>query len=658
MTPPAGGATPRKPWLAGALVFLAFWGYEHTFWTTYDPTLGADAEQPLFDALGIYTISKQIHRHGVHSEAVVQNLWGTMPYYCYAAGMAVFGEHLSTVRKVIALASGFWGLVLFAVVLGETRKASTALLLALVLMPFAGHLNFVNRGYASFFTFLLNVVSLLAMRHYAQDRRSRWLALAGLAPGVGFAFKYELSLIGLAGTFMALYALEALDAAGSRNSLPPAARCVKTALLAAPFLIGAFLVSIGMRLHLFILLGWSCLILAALEVKILLAGRGGAAGDMSALLRPIRQVACVAVPFVACVGFWFAHIWQMEGLDAAVAYFARISGTATQVREMGLCSPAFSDPEYFQRVHPLPWTHLGLWLAAGGGGALLAAGRFGRRHPLVTAALLGLALIPLFHWLLGNQIHSFSMYYFTAGTAFGLWAAWGSQTLRKGAGPTTARMAVYLCFLAAGSLGLLRESGSLDHDVWPTLPPLLGALLLACREESARRSAAGFHLSGLAAVFYFTFLLWGRVESQVIWTDTLDAQMKKVDEEIDLKIPPATAAELRRLRGYIARRLGPTDELYVFSPHIFPYLYTADRGLFVRRMPNPPFVRPDDEDRLIEAIRRKRPPVVLYSHGIVPYRSDRMAGIYPRLARLLDDMYAPTDNRFLNFVAHERRDAR
>ena len=111
---------------AGMIAAAAYWGYEHFLWTTYDPSLDP-VEQAQFDAFGTYYLAKAVHHLGVHVEEVTQHLWGTFVFSFYAWGLDVFGEHLSSIRKVIAMATGVWGVVLYMVVVTERRRPWAAL---------------------------------------------------------------------------------------------------------------------------------------------------------------------------------------------------------------------------------------------------------------------------------------------------------------------------------------------------------------------------------------------------------------------------------------------------------------------------------------------------------------------------------------------------
>ncbi len=648
--------------LCALAAFLVFWGYEHAFWTTYDPTL--DGEEHFFNTVGIHVIAKAIHRFHIHSETVTQNLWGPLPYYLCAVGMEVFGEHLSTVRKVLAILSGFWGLILFRIIQTELRRPILALFLALAFIPFSGHVNFMNRGQAGFHTFMLASCSMLLLLRYTQSGKNSLLWWIGGVQGIAFGIKYELSLLGLASVFMTLYVLETVQtlsrfqtetsgvSSSSTLSAVPLPRVVKMVFLLVPLVLSAFLIRFGIYPHLFLLFWLSSAAILFLEVKILFVARKNKFEIPNCLGALSQNALRVLVPWGGVILFWFLHLWHMTDLGIATAYFKEISNVSEVMRRMGLVSPTFSDSQYFWRVHPIEmsqilfWTFLVLTYT-------WALWRFASQLPFFLQGLLaGLATLVSLACIGSAQIHTFSIYYFLILISIGLWISWLSNWKEMvGAQEPALRLVVYLCFLAIGSLGLLREAGSLDHNLWPMLPPLLGALL-ACTFplKPTGRLPIGYAVA-FSVLFYFVWVYWGRIESQVLNDRQLAAEMIPVDEELDLAIPRKAALDLREMRAFFQEHLASGDKIYVFSGHHFPYLFSMHNGLTAENLPHYHSASPRHQERLLHALKTENVKFVLFSEGIPSYNSEPIKKFYPALHQYILDHYSDTGRRLAGFLA-------
>jgi len=649
------------------LVFMIFWGYNHLFWTKLDPTLSLTDEQACFDAFGLYTFAKLVHHEHIHPQEVAETLWGPLPYYLYAIGLDIFGEKLSSIREVIAFFSGIWGAIIFLILYFSSKNIFLSFFITLFFIPFSGHLNFhANRGYAHFYTFILQTISLFIILLYSQKRKILFLIFIGLMQGISFGFKYELSLLGLLATLMSLCLFETIEAYNyvkeernpdSYDMKSFVLRIIKLLPLILILLYSAHLIYTGF-LPLILFIFWTaCFGILFLELNLCWTLWQKKTNPHTGMRSLIINTLAVLTPFSLVILFLFLHLWQATSLQVAKDYFMQLADTSTQIYRMGLSSPAFSGSNltYFMNTHPISISQIITWCLYAFAISLML---FFVRDIIISGIISGFTLFILFKILGINQINIFSIYYFITAISLFLWLYLLSRIYKSEIKDLSLGFVVCLCFLAAGSLSLLRESGSLDLNVWSMLPPLIGSIIFLTYSTTVfSKKINWIKTFCFIAIFYFAAASWLRIERlNLLYLRAIPAgnNFKMVDSEFDLFMPAETAVELQKMKKYFQENLGNNEYIFIFSDHVYPYIFTPNgsptKYLISFQTPNK-----IKEQRMLELFRTKKIKYVLFSNGIIAYNSIKAAESFPDIYAFISMNYLKTENHFMNFIVYQRK---
>ncbi len=652
------------------LVFLVYWGYNHSFWTQCDPTLVPQNEQASYDAFGLYTYAKVVHREHIHPQRVFSTLWGELPFYVYSMGIGVFGERFSSIREVFALFSGLWGAVIFLIVWLATKRPTLSFFVALIFIPFSGHVNFhANRGYAHFYTFIFQALSLYFMLLYSKRKRRWLLAAVGLIQGISFGFKYELSLLGLSAALMVLYALETVEAynyvitesghigCGLKYR---ALRIAKFLSLFLVFVASFYFVRLGFLSYLLLVFWIGCFAMLLFELRLMRAIRqqpdkpGAPGRPYNGISGLGKDIFALVAPFALVIVLLFVHMWQATNFEVARNYFIQLTNTSSQIAQMNLSSLANQadyNLMYFLSSHPFTLPQIVTWFF----GAFLAYWvLFFIKDMISRGILIGFSLFAVFAVLKIDQIYILSMFYFISAVSLLLWAYFLDLVRRSEIKRLPPELIVYLCFMAVGSLSLLRESASFDLNIWSMLPALIGSLAFVVYSPSIGSNKSTYlKTMCLAAVFYFAAVAWFQIEAvnMVFYRFMPQGRLMAIDREFDLLIPKETAVPLREMKEYFQANLGKDEYIFIFSDHIYPYIFTPG-GLPCEYLAS--FQVPDKkrEDRMLLLLRTKKIKYVLFSCGMAAYNSELAARNYPKLYDFISKNYVKTDKQFLNFVVY------
>lgn len=647
------------------LIFIIFWGYNHILWTKSDPTLFD--EQACFDAFGIYTTAKIMHQKNIHPQQVCETLWGPLPYYLYAKGMDIFGERLSSIRKTTAFFSGYWGGFIYLIIFFATRRPVFSFFITLLFIPFSGHINFAaNRGYAHFYTFIMQALSMLIMLIYTQRKRIWLLVLIGMIQGFSFGFKYELSLLGLFATLMALYLFEIFETydnliktqsfSGQKNNFLTL-RIIKILPLMLIIIYTIYL-AMSSFLPVVLLIFWlACIVILFFEFKLIGDFRKRPVFVKDALRPLMINILAVSVPFILAIIFWFLHLWQNAGLQIAKEYFMNLVNISGSVARMRFSSQTFSanNLTYFIINHPIIFSQvIGFCAYAFISSWVL----FFIKDIIIKGITVGLTVFILFETFQIPQINLFSIYYFIAAMSIFLWLYFLNIIRKPQAYDIAKELVVYLCFLAVGSLSLLRESASLDLNVWSMLPPLLGILFFLTSSPIFSKAVTWVKTASFSAIFYFVAVGWLNVESlNYIYSIAMPpGKFQTVDSEFDLLIPKETALGLQQMKSYFQQHLGSDEYIFVFSDHIYPYLFTRI-GVPTDRIISFQAPNKQKETRMLQLFRAKKIKYVLFSNGVVAYNSAMAAKMFPELHDFIAKNYTKTNKSFLNFVVYQNINA-
>jgi len=645
------------------LVFCVFWVYNHALWTKCDPTI--DDEQAMFDAFGIYTFAKVMHQEHIHPLKVGQTLWGFLGYYVYEVGIKVFGERLSSVREVLAFFSGVWAVLIYLIFYISTKRPIMSFFITLIFIPFSTHINFhANRGYAHFYNFLLQDLSLLMMLLYARRKRILFLVLTGLIQGVAFGFKYEFSMLGLFAAFLTLYVLEAMET--SRNTVREksqakpeggyaAFRFFKIAILCF-ILLGTFqLVRMGFLSQIFFVFWASCLVLLVFEAKLTAGVLKGAIKPTGAGRSFFLKAAVLLGAFVLCVILWFLHMWAMTDLATAKNFFMQIANTSNQVTRMSYSSSTFGVKQFsfFWRMHRISFIQLLVW---GIGAAAFSMAFMRLRNTIVRGIIIGALIIVVFAALSVPHLKIASIYYFMAAISVLLWLFFAKAIKESNAKGIPLEFAVFLCFLSAGSLSLLRETSSVDLNVWAVFPGLIGVLAFMTYSPFFIRRVGWLKAFGFTALFYFAFLNWVKTEwMNFVYCGPQSPGFKNAGKEFDLYMPVKTSYDLIMMRVFLKTNVRGGEYIFVFNDHSYPYILSPTG--FVTK-PLITFQMPDEEQekRMLNLFKSKNIKYVLYSEGIPAYNSDRASLFFHDLSSYIEKNYMNTGLRFLNFSIWENKE--
>jgi len=650
----------------GLLVFMLFWGYNQVFWTQSDPTLTLKNEQACYDAFAIYTFAKVIHQEHVHPQEVYETLWGPLPYYLYALGLDVFGEKLSSIREVVAFFSGIWGAIIFFILYFSTKKPTFSFFIALLFIPFSGHINFhANRGYAHFYTFIFQALCLLGMLHYVRKPRMWLLALIGIILGVSFEFKYELSLLALLAVLMSLYIFEGAEAyknlksgalAGKQDRRYLTFRISKIIPLILAFLYSGYLIRQGFLAQILYIFWMACGILLVFELVLMLLA---CKSPRKIEYRPSSfylRIMTVVLPFLFIICAFFIHLWFATGTQIAKESLLQLFGTSNQITRMKLCSPAMSEENalYFAYAHPITVEQVALWCICA---ILIYAIFFFIKDISLRGLITASGIFAVFIALMIKNVALLSMYYFTAIISVALWAIFLYALWKSRMDFLLPEFMVFLSFIMFGTLSLLRESASLDLHVWSLFPPLIGCILLLMHRDAFAREFSWLKAGSLIAIFYFAILNWAQVETWNLLRcqDATNTYYKAVDSEFDLLIPVETASQLQMMKRYFYDNLGKDEYIFIFSGHFYPYLFTPN-GIPMRRLNSFQNANYYDEERMRSLFKNKNIKFVLFSVGGTAYNSDRAIANFPKLYAYISQKYSKTDTQFLNFVVYKRKE--
>jgi hypothetical protein len=648
------------------LIFCTYWAYNHIFWTGADFTLIPLNEQALFDAFGIYSYSKAVYIQHIHPLRVGETLWGPLPYYLYAIGLKIFGVHLSSIREVTAFFSGYWGAILYLILCFATKRPLVSFLIILPLIPFSGHINFhANRGYAHFYNFLIQATSLFLMLHHAKTRRRFLLLLVGLLQGISFGFKYEMSLIGLLAAFMVLFIFEAIDAESNMEKIKDKKgpnykgliiRLPKLLFLGLLFLYTLNLVRAGFLGQILVILWAAILAISFLELRLVKACWDGRLKDLSTIRALALNAAVLFMPFFICILLFFLHLWQMTDFKMAVDFFEQLANTPGQLTRMALSSSTFgaNNAAYFWNAHSLSFPQVFIFFLVSYLVALCAPFL---KNIAAKGLVAGIFVGIVFTILRIPNIKMLSMYHFMAAFSLLAWVYFIHVIHKSRLKNLQQQYVIYICFMAAGSLSLLRETASLDLNVWSVLPPVLGYIaFIAYSPYFSNRVFKWIAFWGFITVFYFAALNWVQVEKlNLVNANTKKVGLvKTVDDEIDLLMPADSADEMRKMKEYFSENLFRDEDIFVFSDHTVPYIF-APNGFPWPYMISFQVADTKKEERMLRLFREKKIKYVLISIGIKAYNSKTAAEMFPRLADYMVKNYVFTGKGFLNFLVYRKK---